>query len=532
MPPVSSTARRAVLVAGTLLAAACGGDGTGPTPPSPAPVAVVVFAQTVDTVEVGASQRVSAEPRDAAGHPLPDRAVAYVSSNPDVVAATGDGQLTALKVGSATITATSEGKSGTLTVLAAPRVTVGRDLPSLFAGDTTQLVVTSLTDAAGRPLTGGADTAWATSDPAVATVSSSGVVTGRAAGTATISAAVSGGRGSQQVVVLAPVVRANRDLAYIRHTDDSRGNPIDELRLLRGDGGGSTRFSTADDFVREYAWAPDGSSIAIDYVMSNGSTKNGLYVARVDGTGEQRIGAMDAITWSPDGTRLLGVEWVSNSEAAVYSVGATGADRRQVTDLTGLELEPRWSPDGRRVVFIHTPDVFAGAYGELWVAAADGSNARRVVTGVPAAHPRWSPDGKRIAFDNGLGIFVVDLDGSGATRSLTANCTGTSCTRSGVYLYPSWSPDGRRLAYAGSADPSSFDSQIYVAALDGTVLTTVQAGTSGLSWPQWSPDGRMLAYTGTQPYPGWPSIYVVPATGGTATLLSGAENAGTATWQP
>ena len=111
--------------------------------------------------------------------------------------------MSALKVGTATITASSEGRSGTaaVTVTPAPVATVNVTPPtaSVQVGQTTNLDAQTL-DAAGNVLAGRA-IAWSTSSTAIATVSQSGVVTGVAPGTATITATSEGKTGTAAMTV-------------------------------------------------------------------------------------------------------------------------------------------------------------------------------------------------------------------------------------------------------------------------------------------------------------------------------------------
>src|SRR6185312_13082334 len=101
------------------------------------------------------------------------------------------------------ITATSEGKTGSapITVTPAPVASVSVSPPSatVMQGGTEQLDVT-LRDAHGTLLTGRVVT-WSSSNTAVATVSTSGLVSALAAGTATITATSEGQTGSSSLTV-------------------------------------------------------------------------------------------------------------------------------------------------------------------------------------------------------------------------------------------------------------------------------------------------------------------------------------------
>jgi hypothetical protein len=117
------------------------------------------------------------------------------------------GVVTGVVPGSATITATSSGKSGTSTITVTavtPVVTTDTVAPtsaSVIAGLTTTLQAT-VKDQNGNVMTG-QTVNWSTSNAAAATVSSSGVVTGVAAGSATITATSSGKSGTSSITVTA-----------------------------------------------------------------------------------------------------------------------------------------------------------------------------------------------------------------------------------------------------------------------------------------------------------------------------------------
>ena len=134
---------------------------------------------------------------------MTDSTVSWAKSDPSVATVSAGGLVRGVAAGSATITATSEGKSGTsvITVTNVPvaSVTVTPAITSLLMGATLQLTAT-LTDALGNPLSGRLVT-WATSAPAVAGVSGTGLVTGLGAGAVSITATSEGQSGSAAVSV-------------------------------------------------------------------------------------------------------------------------------------------------------------------------------------------------------------------------------------------------------------------------------------------------------------------------------------------
>jgi hypothetical protein len=103
----------------TLTATSEGQSGTATvtvTAAAPAPVATVTVSPASASLAVGATQPVSAVLKDANGNVLTGRSVTWATSNAPVATVSGSGLVSALLVGTATLTATSEGRSGTAAV--------------------------------------------------------------------------------------------------------------------------------------------------------------------------------------------------------------------------------------------------------------------------------------------------------------------------------------------------------------------------------------------------------------------------------
>src|SRR5439155_12625753 len=110
------------------------------------PVASVDVTPATATVQAGQTVQLTATPRDANGAALSGRAVSWSSSNTSVATVSNAGLVSAVTTGSATITATSEGKGGTssITVTNIPVATVDvrPATASVQAGQTVQLTAT------------------------------------------------------------------------------------------------------------------------------------------------------------------------------------------------------------------------------------------------------------------------------------------------------------------------------------------------------------------------------------------------------
>ncbi len=106
-----------------LAVTSCGGDGASSAPPEPVapePVALVTITPSTLSLVVGQTQQLTVELRSAAGALLSGRAVAWATSDAGVATVSTSGLVSTLKVGSATIEATSEGKAGSATVTVVP----------------------------------------------------------------------------------------------------------------------------------------------------------------------------------------------------------------------------------------------------------------------------------------------------------------------------------------------------------------------------------------------------------------------------
>src|SRR6266700_2070947 len=187
------------------------------------PVASVTVSPAAASLTAGATTQLTATPTDSNGTALTGRAVTWATGNPAVATVSASGLVTGGAAGSATVTATSEGQSGTsaITVTNVPvaSVTVSPAAVSLTVAQTMQLAAVTK-DAAGNVLTG-RTVSWTTSNSTVATVLATGLVTGVAAGTATITATSEGVAGTAASAVTAPVSNPGTvtNLAVVGVTD-------------------------------------------------------------------------------------------------------------------------------------------------------------------------------------------------------------------------------------------------------------------------------------------------------------------------
>jgi hypothetical protein len=208
--PMTTVRMRAAALAATAVLVAsmvsCSAQKKLTAPLASVPVASVVVAPAAATVSVGATAALTATPEDGSGNELKNRPIDWSSDKVSVATVDGNGVVTAVAAGTAHISASSEGLSGssTITVSSVPvaSVTVSPASVSLAAGATRQLSATAK-DAGGNTLTGRVFS-WSSDNTAMATVSHSGLVTGVAAGSANITATCEGQTASSAFTVSAP----------------------------------------------------------------------------------------------------------------------------------------------------------------------------------------------------------------------------------------------------------------------------------------------------------------------------------------
>ena len=257
----------------TITATSEGKSGTAAVTVANVPVASVTVSPASASVAAGATVQLAATPKDSAGNTLTGRTITWASGNAAVATVSTAGLVTAKVAGSATITATSEGKSGTAAVTVAnvpvASVTVSPASASVATGATVQLAATTK-DSAGGVLTGRTIT-WASGNTAVATVTATGLVAGVTAGSATITATSEGKNGTAGVTVTALPSPGTRAGYYVTPAgtsggDGSASRPWDLRTALAGAGGrirpGDTVWVRAGTYSGSFTTTLTGTALA------------------------------------------------------------------------------------------------------------------------------------------------------------------------------------------------------------------------------------------------------------------------------
>lgn len=200
------------------------------------------------------------------------------------------------------------------------------------------------------------------------------------------------------------------------------------------------------------AWSADGRRLAFQRTLTaeeNDPAADRLViaVARQNGSGVRTIAepAVDP-RWSPDGKRLVfvGLE----GESAVYTVSLGGGQPRRVSDGGA----PDWSSRDRLAVVRSGPNRECDLCSDIYSMRPDGAERRRLTRHGANRDPSWSPQGTKLAYGRLNGRFydvmVMNSDGTGRRRIVKRGSN------------PTWSPNGKRIAFIRGLN-------IYVARANG-----------------------------------------------------------------
>jgi Tol biopolymer transport system component len=198
------------------------------------------------------------------------------------------------------------------------------------------------------------------------------------------------------------------------------------LSLLDLDTGHIASILESDRDLGKPAWSPDGRTIAV--VLGNSD----IWLLDSDGSNLRELAGpiigpgVSRPTWSPNGEKIAfslprrGVDDGSD----IYVMDKDGSNVTRLTDGTGRDFGPLWSPVEDMIAFYS----HAEGEGHIVLMNADGSQQRRIGIGDPYA---WSPDGSRIYFGipGDEALWTMNSDGSSRTRLFELDCEN-----------PVWSP--------------------------------------------------------------------------------------------
>ncbi len=237
-----------------------------------------------------------------------------------------------------------------------------------------------------------------------------------------------------------------KSITFSTVTDDG----ISRVMRLNLDDGSLKLFHANEQLPdRELTVSADGAAYAHVYVTPDGQ-RGRVIVTRATSKitlEPARFGLWP--TLSPDGKHLA----FTIDAGPIVSV-----DLDRLAGTNSIKIEPKSGEAIRRLSYDNT------RYGDLW--------------------PRFSPDGRSIVFssrrDDDYEIYVMNSDGSNQRR-LT--------NQPGIDAHPSFSPDGKHIVFTSSRDQNY---EIYTMLLDGTQLQRITHHPERDDYASWYPDGKRL----------------------------------------
>ena len=263
--------------------------------------------------------------------------------------------------------------------------------------------------------------------------------------------------------------------------------------------------SDAIDYPQPLQWSHDGTSILATFARRDRSVQLAL-VSVKDGT-VRRVKEMGTApplnaSVSPDGELIVydAPQQPSASVRDVFIVRSDGSEDRRLIEHPANDVNPVWTPDGRRVLFASDR---SGTM-DVWGVTVDGGSAQ----GEPQVIHRNVGRMMLLGLtDTGsyfyyLTVGAVDVYEAELADDAVRNPATLPTSYSGSNISSIWSPDGRRLAYASRRGLIGFDSgstTLAVRDLQTQEQREFIPAMNSFLVRSWSPDGRRVLVDGIDP---------------------------------
>jgi Tol biopolymer transport system component len=310
--------------------------------------------------------------------------------------------------------------------------------------------------------------------------------------------------------------RENGVLAVSAVTVVDGAYAVNQIATLRVHGGPYLFLTNLPDGAFDPVFTPDGQTIffwgpvpnAPDGIYSTTSTGGPVAHLVTDCTSDPNCLGEGNPAVSPKGKELVEARAYGPADAnnclafsGIYLLQIDGTYPRRVSRALApctSDFEPRWSPQGRRVLFQHQ-DIF-GLF-SMWIMRRDGSHAYQVTpAGMDIGNPDWSPDGERIVFQSPAEpaddltpqqIYTIHPNGSGLVQlthyePISGVTIGTFGSR--------WSPDGDKIVFAHRDDKTTIGpdglphADLFEMNSDGSNVRQITFSPEKDNSPAWAPE--------------------------------------------
>ncbi|MCF8243436.1 MAG: DUF5050 domain-containing protein [Melioribacteraceae bacterium] len=198
-----------------------------------------------------------------------------------------------------------------------------------------------------------------------------------------------------------------------------------QIFIINSDGSNLIRITNNSSNDEHPAWSADGSMITF---VSDRDGNSEIYTMKSDGTDQKNISNHPAEdrhpNWSPDGRKIIfNSSRNETKEMSIFEMNADGSNVKSLSQKEDKEIESyaSFSPDGSMIVFVKWVEE---SNGEIYIMNSDGSSPTRLTNDKAFdGYPCWNPDGKSILFSSNRAgnykLYTMDIDGSNQNQILS-----------------------------------------------------------------------------------------------------------------
>ncbi|MGD8412665.1 MAG: S9 family peptidase [Candidatus Latescibacterota bacterium] len=248
--------------------------------------------------------------------------------------------------------------------------------------------------------------------------------------------------------------------------------------------------------------SPDGKRVAFtvtEHDMQEGKSNSDIYLMDVDGSNLRRMTSNEKADyhprWSPDGKYLLFVSTRENG-AQAWRLPVGGGEAEQLTDFSMEVSDPRWTPDGKKILFFTEvyPECGAddGCNKELSEATDEGPVHAHLADDLMYRHWTFYKDGKKFH------TLIYDIETKDYTDLTPGQLDAPYYITGGANAGWDISPDGKELCVSSNADPNHWETtnkDLFLVPIVGGEMQNITGDNKAFDGkPHYSPDGRYIAY--------------------------------------
>jgi Tol biopolymer transport system component len=304
------------------------------------------------------------------------------------------------------------------------------------------------------------------------------------------------------------------EIAYQAFTMGSTGKePGLELRITTLSGKSRVLYKNTQGGLAPCDWLDDGTALVTFLGKKGNMTSLGL-VSIQDGRFQELCPIKRNYTFSnlnqreasasadasPDGRFIVFADGPAGGSRDIFIIPAGGGPPISITEHGADDKEPRWSPDGRHIVFL---SLRHGNWALWGIPVEDGKPSGQPFTILESMqNARLSAWSKSGLFSSTVAvihdIWTMDIDP--ADHEVRRKPQMVEFSPYGSNINPAWSPDGRHLAFVSNSSDQSNDASVVVMTSGGENIRKFKIPTENFDIMsfrdlRWLPDGSSLGFS-------------------------------------